>query len=163
MTPSPSWKRRNVARSAALAYSPPAAAIGTSSRGVAMMPGSNRPPGRRSMRIRSRSKVLWSIPERPEQQIAHHRREWLAPHPFEDVAGEVDAEVRVRVAGADREPQPRVGDAPDMGLEVALIDVVLLPTGTSCVKTAVCASSIRSVIFRSGWSSNALRTVNFGR
>ena len=39
----------------------------------------------------------------------------------------------------------------------------MLPTGASWVKPAVWLSSIRSVIFRSGCSSNALWTVKSGR
>ena len=39
------------------------------------------------------------------------------------IAREVDAEVGVRVARADREPQPRVGDAAHVRLEVGLAEV----------------------------------------
>src|SRR5829696_2049799 len=41
--------------------------------------------------------------------------------------GEVDAEVRVRVPGADGEAQPRLGDAAYMGVEVARVELVVVP------------------------------------
>ena len=40
---------------------------------------------------------------------------------------------------------------------------LLLPTGASWMKPAVWLRSIRTVIFRSGCASNALRTVNLGK
>jgi hypothetical protein len=57
--------------------------------------------------------------QRCEQRGAHGHREGLVRDLLEDVAGEVDPEIGVGVAGADREPQPGVGDAPSVRIEVA--------------------------------------------
>jgi hypothetical protein len=88
---------------------------------------------------------------------------WLALDSFQDVAGEIDAQVRVGVSAADREAQPGVGDAAHVGVETARIKLVVVPTGASWAKPAVWPSSIRSVIFRSGCSSKALWTMKSGR
>jgi hypothetical protein len=64
--------------------------------------------------------------ERPEQRIAHDGRKWLVLEPLQDVPGEVDPEVRVRVGGPNRVTQPGLGDASHMCVELAGVELVVV-------------------------------------
>jgi hypothetical protein len=65
--------------------------------------------------------------ERLEQGLAHHLRKGPTFDSLKDVAGKVDSEVRVGVPGADRKAQPRVGDAANVGIELAGVELVVVP------------------------------------